>query len=214
MKRITILLLTFILTSFGCAGNNSAPNTNAAEGGKSAQYVPSPSPTAASNQNTSVNSAPLSDESAGDAADFTGTANITEKKNAGIKNVARMSAVRSARHANYDRVVFEFAGAEMPTYHLEYIDKPVQQCGSGNTVPFAGDGWLEVRFSDAQAHDGSGNVTIADRERSPNLPVVKDLKITCDFESEVTWVLGVASPNKYRVIELKNPTRLAVDVIH
>ncbi|MEJ7848124.1 MAG: hypothetical protein WKF92_08560 [Pyrinomonadaceae bacterium] len=206
------LLLTVVLTSFGCAGNNTASNTNAAQGGENARYAPTPSPIAASNQNTVANRSTLPDESTGDATEFDGTAGITEKKNAVIKNVARMSAVRSARHASYDRVVFEFAGAEMPTYHLEYINTPVQQCGSGNTVPFAGDGWLEVRFSDSQAHDGSGNVTIADRERSPNLPVIKDLKITCDFESEVTWVLGVASPNKYRVVELKNPTRLAVDI--
>ncbi|MBA2378972.1 MAG: hypothetical protein H0V76_05295, partial [Blastocatellia bacterium] len=43
---------------------------------------------------------------------------------------------------------------------------------------------------------------------------VKDLKITCDFEAEVTWVAGVASPNRYRVLELKAPTRLVVDIKH
>lgn len=125
-----------------------------------------------------------------------------------------MSDVRSARHGTYDRVVFEFMGPEMPTYHIEYIDKPVRSCGSGDVVPFAGDGWLEVRFTDAQAHAPEGDATIKDRSKSPNLPIVKDLKITCDFEGEVTWVLGVASPNKYRVIELQDPTRLALDIKH
>ena len=38
--------------------------------------------------------------------------------------------------------------------------------------------------------------TVADRERAPNLPIIKELKITCDFEGEVTWVLGVSSPNR------------------
>ena len=149
-----------------------------------------------------------------DIADFEGTAGIVEKKNPDITGIARMSEVRSARHGNYDRVVFEFQGNEMPTYHLEYIDKPVRACGSGDVVPLAGDGWLEVRFSDAQAHTPEGEATIKDRSRSPNLPIVKDLKITCDFESEVTWVMGVASPNRYRVIELKDPVRLAVDIKH
>ena len=125
-----------------------------------------------------------------------------------------MKAARAARHGNYDRVVFEFAGAEMPQFHIEYIDKPIHSCASGDVVPLAGDGWLEVRFSPARAYDDSGNPTIPDRERSPNLPIVKEMKITCDFEADLEWVLGVSSPNRYRVVELKNPTRLVVDIKH
>jgi len=43
---------------------------------------------------------------------------------------------------------------------------------------------------------------------------VKELISTCDFEAEVEWVAGVASPNRYRVLELRNPTRLVVDIKH
>jgi len=215
MKKLNIMLAAIVSLSFGCGGEmaNSSVNVNVSQSVQNSGSRPAATPTNTANQNTAANRA-APDETVSDTAEFEGIAGITEKKNAGIKGVARMTEVRSAKHANYDRVVFEFVGSEMPTYHLEYIDKPVHQCGSGNTVPLAGDGWLEVRFSDAQAHDGSGNATITDRERSPNLPIVKDLKITCDFESEVTWVLGVASPNRYRVMELKNPTRLAVDIKH
>lgn len=149
-----------------------------------------------------------------DNAEFNGTAGITEKKNPNVTAVAILHDVRSARHGTYDRVVFEFKGSEMPTYHIEYIDRPVRACGSGDVVSFAGDGWLDVRFSDAQAHTPEGYPTIKDRSRSPNLPIVKDLKITCDFEAEVTWVMGVSSPNRYRVLELSNPTRLAIDIKH
>ncbi len=217
MKKLsTLISLIAVLSLLGCSGETANTRTaaNMAADNKISVNMPPATPINATNQNLAAGNPPPADEARIDTAEFAGTAGITEKKNAGIKGVARMSEVRSARHGNYDRVVFEFAGGEMPTYHLEYIDKPVRQCGSGDPVTLAGDGWLEVRFSDAQAHDGSGNVTIADRSRSPNLPVVKDLKITCDFESEVTWVLGIASPNKYRVLELKNPTRLAVDVKH
>ena len=85
---------------------------------------------------------------------------------------------------------------------------------SSDLVPFAGDGWLQVRFSGANAHTEAGEPTVKDRTRSPNLPIVKDLKLTCVFEAEVEWVLGVSSPNKYRVLELKSPTRLVIDVKH
>ncbi|HEX8433926.1 AMIN-like domain-containing (lipo)protein [Archangium sp.] len=119
--------------------------------------------------------------------------------------------VRSARNEGFDRVVFQFDGDQVPGYHLEYIDKPVIKCGSGDPTPIAGQGWLQVRMTPAQAH-ADGQVTVAERERNPKLPVLEELELTCDFEGEVTWVLGVKRPNKYRVMELKEPTRLVVDV--
>ncbi|CAN5423268.1 hypothetical protein BH18ACI3_BH18ACI3_13540 [soil metagenome] len=187
------------------ASNNGIPASNQSLTPSAPMPVNSSTPPAAANR---------PDEQIVDNVDFEGTAGIIEKKNVNIKANGVMSAVRSARHGNYDRVVFEFLGPELPGYHLEYIDKPVRACGSGNVVPLAGDGWLEVRFTDAIAHAPEGDATIKDRERLPNLPIIKEMKITCDFEAEVTWVLGVSSPNHYRVLELKNPTRLAVDIKH
>lgn len=125
-----------------------------------------------------------------------------------------LQAVRTAAHPGFDRVVFEFDASALPGYHIEYIDRPVRQCGSGDPVEMAGDGWLEVRMSPAYAHTETGKPTVAERERLPDLPVLRELESTCDFEAVVTWVLGVASPNAYRVLELADPPRLAVDVQH
>jgi hypothetical protein len=44
------------------------------------------------------------------------------------------------------------------------------------------------------------------------MPIVKEYEFSCDFEGEVQVVLGVSSPNRYRVTELQNPTRLIVDI--
>jgi hypothetical protein len=68
-----------------------------------------------------------------------------------------------------------------------------------------------VRLTPAQANAG-GEPTVTERERKASLPVIQELELTCDFEGEVTWVLGNAHPNKYRVMELREPTRLVVDV--
>lgn len=148
-----------------------------------------------------------------DKSDFAGTAGITDKKTV-INGAAILKEVRTAQHENYDRVVFEFAGAEMPSYHIEYVDKPVRACGSGKVVSLAGDGWLGIRFNPANAHTEEGKPTIEKREQPPNFKIIKEMKLTCDFEAEVEWVLGVASPNKYRVLELKNPTRMSIDIKH
>ncbi len=124
-----------------------------------------------------------------------------------------LTAVRSARHEGFDRTVFEFADA-VPTVHLEYIDRPVRSCGSGEVVELPGDGWLQVRFSSARAHTEAGVATVAERDQEPGLPVLLALTLTCDFEGEVTWVAGVASPMPYRAFVLGAPARLVVDVRH
>ena len=141
------------------------------------------------------------------------TAGVTEVPR-GSARPATLRAVRTARNEGWDRVVFEFDGASVPGYRVEYVDRPVTRCGSGDATQVAGQGWLEVRITPAQAHTDAGRATVAERERRLSLPVLKELEQTCDFEGDVTWVLGVASPNRYRVSELTGPARLVVDVRH
>jgi hypothetical protein len=129
-------------------------------------------------------------------------------------SAALLTDVRAARHDGFDRVVFELDDRSAPGYHLEYVDKPVRRCGSGETTPIAGDAWLEVRLEPSNAHTEAGAPTIADRERSLNLEIVQELEQTCDFEAVVTWVVGVKRPNPYRVSTLNDPLRLVVDIKH
>jgi hypothetical protein len=116
--------------------------------------------------------------------------------------------------SGYDRVVFEFAGDSVPGYHIEYTTKPVQRCGSGDPVTVAGTGRLVVRFEPAQAHDERGALLAAERHRTPGLPAVRELELVCDFEGQVEWLLGVATPLPYRVSELTGPARLVLEVKH
>jgi hypothetical protein len=138
-----------------------------------------------------------------------GTIGILDVPRAGTPSL--LTAVRAAGHEGYDRVVFEFQGG-VPGYHVEYIDKPVRDCGAGEPRPIAGDAWLEIRFFPANAHDEQGRPTVSARELHPNLENVIEIERTCDFEAVVTWVLGTKSPKRYRVLELRDPPRLALDV--
>ncbi len=133
----------------------------------------------------------------------------------GAAPMTELREVRTARNETFDRVVFEFAGNSLPGYRAEYVDRPIRQCGSGNTTEIAGDGWLELRLSPARAHTEAGGATVKERERgSMGLPNLAELELTCDFEGEVVWVMGTRSPNPFRVLELFNPPRLVVDVRH
>lgn len=127
--------------------------------------------------------------------------------------------VRDARLAThtseggFDRFVFEFDGGH-PAVHVEYVDKPVRACGSGDQLFPEGDGYLQIRLTGAQAHTEAGEATISHERETHTLSTVVETVPTCDFEGGVTWVLGVRSPEPYRVIRLDAPARLAVDVRH
>ena len=125
-----------------------------------------------------------------------------------------LRAVETGSGPGYDRVVFEFAGDSVPGYNVEYVTAPVRRCGSGDPVSVAGAARLVVRFEPARAHDERGNPRPAERERAPGLPAVKDMKLVCDFEGQVEWVLGVAAVAPYRVSEIAGPVRVVVDIRH
>ena len=206
--KLFIIAVAAVLL-IGCV-NNDVENRNANVQSQESR----PNMAANFNANRAVQSPPSgSDETKSGSDDFEGTAGITDKKPV-AEDAALLKEVRIAAHENFDRIVFEFAGATLPGYHIEYIDQPARQCGAGDAVDVKGQTRLEIRLMPANAHTDEGKPTIATREFSPNLTTVKELKSTCDFEAEVAWVAGVSAPNKYRVLELSNPTRLAIDIKH
>lgn len=212
------LLLLLLLSALGCS------NTNTSEQPTPSQSVgqnPAPSDSGSSPatevDTTASNSGPMQDGNAetdnATPVDFEGTDGVVDRS-AHEHEIALLREVRSAKHGEYDRVVFEFDGSTLPGYHVEYIDSPVRKCGSGAVTSVAGDAWLEIRMHPANAHTDTGQPTVSDRERHVNNPVLKELEMTCDFEGYVSWVLGVSAPNRYRVLELTNPARLVLDVKH
>ena len=138
------------------------------------------------------------------------TAGIVDRERP-IAGAATLVGVRAARHEDFDRIVFEFAEGR-PGFHVEYVDRPVRDCGAGEVVPVAGDGWLLVRFTPANAHDEEGRATAGERRMSVGLPVVLEVVRICDFEAVVEYVLGVAAPHRYRVVELESPPRVVIDI--
>jgi hypothetical protein len=132
-----------------------------------------------------------------------------------VRTVPRPVTLRDVRvgvNQGFDRVVLEFLGSSVPGYRVEYVDRPVHHCGSGDPVPVTGDAWLAVTLRGTQAHTDQGQPTVQGRERRLQMPIVKELEFTCDFEGVVEIVLGVSRPNRYRITELQNPTRLIIDV--
>jgi hypothetical protein len=127
---------------------------------------------------------------------------------------AVLQEVRAAMQPTFDRVVFEFQPPAVPGYRVAYVQPPAHSCGSGDAIDVEGAALLVVRLSPSQAHTETGSATAGPRERRPRLPVVRELERSCDFEGEVSWVLGLSAPASYRVSELTAPPRLVVDIQH
>lgn len=119
--------------------------------------------------------------------------------------------VRTGLQEGFDRVVFEFAGDQLPEHKVEYVDPPVH-CGSGMKADIAGKAWLQVQLRPAQAHDEKGAATVKSLEWRPKLRAVREIQLICDFEADVTWVLGLDQKREHKVLELTNPPRVVVDV--
>lgn len=204
------IVATALLLAAACtgAGTNDAPAAGDDTGTAAPVDTTSPGGVASPDSATGT-------DAEAPAGDFAGTTEPTVRDRPPAEGVAVLDAVRTARHEGWERVVFEFRGGTLPGYELRYTAERPAQCGSGNPVQVAGGTYLVVRLRGTDAHvfDGErATVTVAERDRRPGYPLLKQLTLTCDFEAEVEWVLGLAERRPYRVLELQSPTRLVVDV--
>ena len=124
-----------------------------------------------------------------------------------------LTALRTGTHAGYERLTLELGEASgLPSYHVQYVDRPLIECGSGNQLVPVGDAWLELRLEPAAAHTEAGQPTIGAREIVVGGPLLLRVHRTCDFEGVVSLVMALAAPNPYRVLTLSDPWRIVVDV--
>src|SRR5574341_793567 len=170
--------LALLLLSGSCTTRESGSAQRGPVGGRDSSVVPAGAATAGAPDTTSP---------------FQATSAPAERQRQGRPAV--LSGVRAApgveAGARYDRVVFEFGGDSVAGYHVAYTDRPARRCGSGQPVSVAGIAQLIVRLHPAQAHDATGKPSPIARELLPNLPAVKEMKLICDFEGQVEWVLGL-----------------------
>ena len=118
-------------------------------------------------------------------------------------------SVSTSERNGYDRVVFTFEGS-LPGYQVRYV--PRVTGAGGRRLPLAGAAFLEVAFEPARAHGPDGRPTFPDGTLTPGSPALRQVRFAGDFEGQVSFGLGVATRGGFRVSELRNPARVAVDV--
>jgi hypothetical protein len=69
-----------------------------------------------------------------------------------------------------------------------------------------------VRFDPARARDPAGRPTFPTGTLTPASPVVREVRFAGDFEGQVWFGIGLAGRGGFRVVDLGDPTRVAVDL--
>lgn len=199
------LALAIALSLVGCSDQTDSPDAGPAVATPS---VAAPAPLEAASVDDTLPPA-----AGQDLPTFTTEASSADVASTG-PDAPILRDVRIAAHDDFDRLVFEFDSDGLPQWHVDYIDAPVIQCGSGHEMPVAGSAWLQVRFNGANAHTQAGEGTSGPMRRPADLPSIREVVRTCDFEAEVTWVVGIAGQQPYRPRVLEAPARLVIDIAH
>jgi len=152
------------------------------------------------------------DSAAAPAAVATGWG-LTPRQGGAAGGQATLRGLRAASNPQgFDRIVLDFGAERVPAWRVAYAARAPLRCGSGAATQVEGARFLTVRLQGAQAHDDQGQPTVRQRELPLNMPVMREMVMTCDFEGEVGLVVGVTAGNAFRVMELADPSRLVIDV--
>ena len=137
---------------------------------------------------------------------------------AGDHGMAPLGAVRTGRHACFDRVVFEIDGPA-PGYKVEYVSQ-VRTQGEGAVLPLAGGAYLNVVLL-SNVFDELGHVhysgRVGDRLNVNGYKTLRDVKFGGCFEGYTTFGVGVRARLPFRVFTLDGPgdhSRIVLDIAH
>lgn len=123
---------------------------------------------------------------------------------------ATLHDIRVAHHPGYDRLVFEFDGAQVPRYRIEVAGS--FQAPSGLPVTVSGNAFFQVRFQGAATHYDTGGVSYAGPNPvDANLPILRQVKLVEDFEAVLRWGVGLERLACPSIQTMTGPARVVLD---
>ena len=125
--------------------------------------------------------------------------------------VPALTQITAAHHPGYDRVVFQFRGGVPAQHSARYVSQVIAD-PSGLPVTVSGSARLLVRFSPATGHNAQGLVTYGAAQRTYALPEIIQVVKAGDFESVLTFGVGLTGPAPIHMFTLTGPSRVVIDV--
>jgi hypothetical protein len=132
-----------------------------------------------------------------------GPVNREPTADAGVVALREVSVIPGG---SFDRVVFTFADGDFPGYNLEWVHEPPQECAGQAPAEMEGPHFLRTRLRSV----GGG------QDLAPTAPAagsnLRGMAVTCSRAGELEWHLGLAESGDIRIVEMRSPQRLVVDV--
>jgi len=129
------------------------------------------------------------------------------------EDMPMLVAIRTGSHDGYDRVVLQFRNA-LPSWRVGYVNQVTSE--SGATVPLEGGASLFVQVDPAWGHDQNTPPYAATytgpRSLTPRYPTLRQVRWVDEFEGHLTFGVSLQRRAGFRVLELRGPARLAIDV--
>jgi hypothetical protein len=122
-----------------------------------------------------------------------------------------LTGIRASHHPGFDRVVFDFFGGLPANRSARYVPALLGDA-TGFRIPIRGRAILQVSFSDARGH------TLDDRDTAPDrttfaLPnVLQTVQSGDGFEGVISYGVGLAVRQPFRLSTLSNPPRVVLDI--
>ena len=131
--------------------------------------------------------------------------------------VTYIKTVRTAKHKEYDRVVFEFTG-RIPNYRIEYLKSHFYEGEAGRVrIKSPGQAFVQLEFFTIPVSDEQLKFS-EEKEFVPKgrlrMRTVQSVKDQAFFEGFYDFVVGVGSRKPFRISELSNPSRVVIDFKH
>jgi hypothetical protein len=119
--------------------------------------------------------------------------------------------VRAAHQPGFDRVVFDFFGGLPETRSASYVTTLTAD-PSGFPITIAGRSILAVSFFSARGHKLDGTDTAPNRTVFALPNVLTAVQSGDGFENVVSYGIGLAVRQPFRISTLSNPPRVVVDI--
>lgn len=121
--------------------------------------------------------------------------------------------VSVAKLKNFDRVVFEFDGGKLK-YVIQFLPSNIYPTEGGDReIKIAGDVFMVINLYGMGVDDPPCKLKTYPKSKL-NYPTLMQIQNGVWFEGIQDFLIGVKSEKRFRVKELRNPSRLVIDFEH
>ncbi len=183
----------------------------AACGGPAATVAPSastPATTAPSQSAAPVATATPTALPSAASSGYTCSLPITQPGTAAGAVQAVPTAVRIGKHADYDRIVFEYSGTVLPSLEISSVKPPFLRDPSNLSMTVAGSSFLRIRLEGVKSGVAGRTSFLV------QFPVLTQVARQGDFEAVQSWIAGLTKAGCVHVSVLAAPARIVIDIQH